>query len=345
MLAVSALVVGIGLIAVSHISQGWQLVSIFALMGIFGLGAQNLMNSVPVAKWFVRRRGRAMALMTLGSPMGVLIFAPLTQLFINSFGWRAAWVWLAVIGMVVRIPASLLFIRRQPSDMGLEPDGTPSSLSTAPQAEGEDRTPVRAEEASWTRSEAMRSVIFWKLVVVFSVTTLGQSTLGLHRLVVFVDRGVDASLVSIALAIEAIVALFSTVVFGFLFERYPARFVGGAAILLMTSSSMFYITGEGATGMFFAFTAFGLGIGGTLLLQNYIWPDYFGRQNIGSIRGMVMPVILLFAGIGPPAAGYAFDLTGSYNSVWRVGVGLMVCAAGLLVASPRPQPELVRPIG
>ena len=337
LLAVSALVVGIGLIAVSRISKDWQLVLVFGLMGVFGLGAQNLMNSVPVAQWFVRRRGRAMAMMTLGSPAGVLIFAPLTHLFITSFGWRTAWVLLGGIGIVVSIPASLLFVRRQPSDMGLEPDGISAAPNDPRQASDTNLTSARSEEISWSRSQALRSPTFWKLVVVFGFYTLGQSSLGLHRLVVFVDRGVDASLVSLALAIEAVVALFSTLAFGFLFERYPARFVGGAAILMMTVSAVLYITGEGTAGMFAAFIAFGLAIGGNLLLQNYIWPDYFGRQNVGSIRGIMMPVILLFASIGPPAAGYVFDLTGSYDRVWWVGVVLLVVAAGILLVSPRPQ--------
>jgi MFS family permease len=83
-----------------------------------------------------------------------------------------------------------------------------------------------------------------------------------------------------------------------------------------------------------------MGIGGMLFLQNFIWADYFGRENVGGIRGMVMPINLVIGGIGAPIAGYVRDATGSYDNVWWIGVALMVCSAVLLaftVAPKRPQ--------
>lgn len=275
-----------------------------------------------------------MALMTLGNPLGILIFAPLSAYFIDTFGWRSAWTIMAIIGMSVIIPTSLLFIRRQPSDMGLQPDGT-----TVEEAEIKRQSNIRKgrDEVSWTRSEATHSATFWKLMLVFSVMTLGQSTLGLHRIVIFVDRGVSASLVSFAISVEAVAALASMVLMGFLFERFQARLLGSISILIVATSAVLYIVGNNAFYMFAAFSIFGFGIGGIVLLQNFIWADYYGRQNLGSIRGIVMPFTMLFAGIGPPGAGYVHDWTGSYNSVWWVGVGLMLLAGVMLATTSRPK--------
>ncbi len=335
----SSLIVGGGLIVMSFVTSGWQMVVIFGLIGTMGLGgATNLMNSVPVAKWFVTKRGRAMALMTLGNPIGILIFAPLSAYIIETFGWRSAWTIMAIIGMAVIIPSSLLFIRRQPSDMGLEPDGG------VPADDGKPKKPSKRrvhEDVSWTRSEAMHSPAFWKLLLVFSVMTLGQSTLGLHRIVIFVDRGVSAHLVSLAISVEAVAALGSMIVMGFLFERFEARVLGGISMLILMLSAVLYIVGESATHMFLAFGVFGLGIGGMVLLQNFIWADYYGRQNLGSIRGMVMPFTMIFSGIGPPMAGYVRDWTGSYNDAWWVGVCLMFLAFLLLTTTSRPKRKAV----
>ena len=110
------------------------------LVGMSGPGA--LVTSVPVLKWFVRDRGRAIAFTSLGIPIGAVLFVPLTQILIDGVGWRMAWVVLAIIGVAVIVPLSAVFVRRQPEDMGLLPDGCPS-----PSVVGEGMTRSRPGRA------------------------------------------------------------------------------------------------------------------------------------------------------------------------------------------------------
>ena len=74
-----------------------------------------------------------------------------------------------------------------------------------------------------------------------------------------------------------------------------------------------------------------------MFLQNFIWADYFGRESVGSIRGLVNPINLVVGGLGAPAAGYVRDITGTYDPAWWVGVALMVFAAALTLATPAPK--------
>ena len=116
------------MILLAYITSEWHLVALFALMGLVGLsGPGALVTSVPVLKWFVRRRGTAVAFVGLGIPVGAMIFVPLTQYFIDIWGWRTAWIVLAIIGMGIIVPLALVFVRRRPEDMGLQPDGLPSN--------------------------------------------------------------------------------------------------------------------------------------------------------------------------------------------------------------------------
>ena len=69
-------------------------------------------------------------------------------------------------------------------------------------------------------------------------------------------------------------------------------------MLLMAVAVVFNIVGDSAAFLFIAFGTFGFGIGGMILLQNYLWADYYGRQHLGSIRGIVTPFTLLFAAHG-----------------------------------------------
>jgi MFS family permease len=334
LLTFAALITGGALICLAFITEGWQLVLLFGIMGIVGMsGPGALVTTVPVAKWFVRRRGRAYSLMSLGIPVGGLIFVPLTQILIDAVGWRMAWVLLAVIGAGLIIPLALLFVRRQPEDMGLLPDGD-LHPSVAPVPTDK----LIPGEYSWTREEAVRSTTFWRLVFVFSVVMLATSSVAVHRTPSFMDRGLDPRIVSYATALDASAAGLSTFAMGMLLHRVPARFVGAGGFLMLALASWLTIVAADHPTMFLAMISFGLGIGVLMLMQNYLWADYFGRRHLGSIRGAVMPVTLLFGGAGAPIAGYVRDFTGTYTPIWLAATALMAVSALVLALTPPPRP-------
>ena len=76
-----------------------------------------------VGKWFQRYRGRAIALVFFSGSAGIMVMAPLVQLAIGAWGWRAAWLLLAAVMAVLGIVPSFALIRRQPEDYGLVVDG------------------------------------------------------------------------------------------------------------------------------------------------------------------------------------------------------------------------------
>ena len=294
-----------------------------------------LVTSVPVLKWFVRDRGRAIAFTSLGIPIGAVLFIPLTQFLIDGVGWQTAWVLLAIVGVAVIVPLSAIFVRRQPEDMGLLPDGGPST--TATDVEGEDgRDRDAPDEVSWTVHEAIRTSTLWRLVVVFCAVQLAVGTVALHRIAAFMDRGLDPTLISFATAFDAVCAGASTFIFGMLVKRIPARFLGGLGFSMLATASVMTVYATNLPIMFISMAIFGLGIGGMMFLQSFIWADYFGRESVGSIRGLVNPINLVVGGLGAPAAGYVRDITGSYDPAWWAGVALMTFAAALTVATTPP---------
>ncbi|MDP6452808.1 MAG: MFS transporter [SAR202 cluster bacterium] len=336
MLPAAALITGGAMIALAFMDSGWHLIALFAVMGLVGMsGPGALVTSVPVLKWFVRDRGKAISFMALGMPVGAMIFVPLTQVFIDAWGWRQAWVILAILGIGVIVPLSSIFVRRQPEDMGLLPDGAKPLMA----ATDDESTPLPPpeDEVSWTVHDAMRTSALWRLVIVFSVLALAIGIVAVHRIPAFMDRGLDATLISLATAFDAVCAGLATFAFGMLVKHFSGRFLGSIGFALLAIASVLTIYATTTFIMFLSMAVFGLGIGGMMFLQNFIWADYFGRANVGSIRGLVMPINLAVGGIGAPIAGYVHDATGSYDTVWWVGVGLIVAITALLATTPPPQ--------
>ncbi len=334
MLPVAVTLTGVSMIGLAYISHAWHLIALFAVMGLVGLsGPGALVTAVPVLKWFVVDRGKAVAYMSMGVPFGALIFIPLTQFVINVAGWEMSWIVLAVIGMGVVIPLTGIFVRRQPEDIGLLPDG-----AVRPDAAEGDSGAARAasEEVSWTVSEAIRSTTLWRLVIVFSAVSLATSTVGLHRIPSFMDKGLDPTLISFATAFDAVCAGISTFSFGMLVRYIPARYLGATGFMMLATASVLTIYANNILIVFVSMAVFGLGIGGMMFLQNFIWADYFGRESVGSIRGLVNPINLVVGGLGAPVAGYIHDFTGTYDPAWWAGVALMVFAALLTIVTPAP---------
>ncbi len=340
MLPFAALATGLAMIGLANMQYAWHLIVLFAVMGFVGMsGPGALITSVPVLKWFVRDRGRALAYMSLGIPVGALLFVPLTQILIDAVGWRMAWIILAIIGVTVIVPLGAIFLRRQPEDMGMIPDGGPPADYGSADGTVAASTSARSAESevSWSLHDAVRTTTLWRLVIVFSAVQLASGTVALHRIAAFMDRGLDPTLVSFATAFDAVCAGAATFVFGMLVKRVPARFLGASGFLMLAAASVMTIWAYNVPIMALSMAVFGLGIGGMMFLQNFIWADYFGRECVGAIRGIVNPINLVVGGLGAPAAGYVRDITGSYDPAWWAGVALMTFGAILTIMTPPPR--------
>ena len=331
LIAVASITTGACMIGLFFVQNSWQFLGLFTLMGFIGLSAPGgLLTSVPVAKWFVRHRGRALAIATTGLGMGGIAFMPITQLFIDGGGWRHAWLMLAVISMALTLPLALIFLRKQPEDLGLLPDGG------ARKARNPQREPLR-DEAQWTAGQAMRTRTFWRLIVFFGVLGLAAGGGSIHRLPYWVEQGFDAGLVSIAFSADAAGAAFMALATGFLVERFPIRYVGAISSLGFAAAvGLMFVTFH----PFFLFASvilFGISVGANMIVTTYVWAEYYGRAFLGTIRGIVLPATLVTSGAGAPIAGYIYDFGDSYMPVWWILIGLYVLAAMVILGTRRPR--------
>jgi sugar phosphate permease len=329
MLAGAALTTGACLIGLSKVNGAGQMMALFVVIGLAGYAwPGTLMTSVPVMKWFVRLRGRAIALMAIGIPVGAVLFLPLSQHWIDTLGWREAWASLGILGAAIVVPISIVFIRRQPEDLGLEVDGG---------AAGWGQTAGSLEQI-WTLSEARQTTAFWLLTGVFSALALAVGMIGLHRIANFMDRGIDPSLVAMATAFDAVLAGVVTLGIGWIGNRIRSQVLGAVGFGSLAVSCALTIYADEPLEMFIAMGLFGSGIGIVMYLQNLIWAEFFGRVHLGAIRGFTMPISLLIGAAGAPFAGYVRDVSGSYAPVWWGSTAVMILGAMIMLVARPPVP-------
>ena len=337
LLALAGLAAGAAMIALSQINAGWQIILVFFVVGATGLqgGGASLFTSVPLSNWFLRKRGKAMAVAFIGMPVGIFIFAPLSQLLIDKAGWRDTWLILGGGAGAVIALVALLIVRRRPEDMGLHPDGLASVPEKVPPFGSQTISFVH--DISWTRSEAIRSPTFWRLSMIDGLRMLAMSSVGIFRVPYFIDdKGFDASIVAWSLSAEALFAVFVSLPTGWAVDRFPPRYVAAVSTVLMIAGFVLTMTAVSIFKVFVATSVFGLGVASFIICQNSVWPAYFGHAHIGSIRGFATPLMLIFSAIGAPLTGMTRDWTGSFVYAWIVGTICLGIAAILLLSTPPP---------
>ncbi len=322
LLLLVGLFAGLLVVSLSLVTSGWHLVVIIGLLGIIGLqgAGGDLFGGVVLAKWFgPAERGRAMSIAFIGVPLGILVLSPTVQYGIDTVGWQTTWQILGAGGALLMLVAAALI--------------RPSPMETRPL---EDLPDPMADVSHWTREQALRSPTFWKLAVSFGILMFTISTVAMFRVPHFIDRGIDAQWVAIAFSVEAVISAIIAIPIGLLVERFAIHKLTAFGFSFAITMMLITIHTNTVTDVFLATATFGLGAASIVIMQNTIWPQYFGSLHIGAIRGVAMPVTLGFAVIGAPLAGWVRDTTGSFTSIWWATIALMVVAIGLILTTPQP---------
>ena len=339
LMAGSAVVLGISLMLLSQTREIWQFILFYGVIGTFGVpGLGYSVVSPTIAKWFIRHRGRATGIATAGLNVGAVALTPLILFLIQVFGWRTAWFFLGFVPWIVVVPPSLLWLRRQPEDMGLLPDGAtpavPSGTDETPEPGRTGEEPV--DEISWTVAQALRTPAFWLLVVYEVLSGMSIGALIIHRIPYATDLGFSDVQAGISFAIYGICAFAAKLTWGFLADRYSIWLL---AIIALFGSAISIFASVGSTSVWQFYGTFGVMYGLTggslVVIGPLLWAAHFGRRHQGAIRGMMSPFYLIASIGGPMFAALIYDHSGSYDVAFRVFAGYFVASAALVWLSGR----------
>ena len=199
---VSALTIGLCLFLVSRATSPWHIIVLFGVVGVSGLATPNgIVTSVPVAKWFLRKRGKALAIATTGLGIGGIVFLPFTQFLISNLGWRGAWSALALIFFFIAAPISLIFLRRQPEDIGLNPDGEELIENNNHDSLITEKS-ISDQEVQWSVKDALKSKTMWILVFSLSLMNLPVIPLVLLQVPFFINEGMSEQMASVIFSLS-----------------------------------------------------------------------------------------------------------------------------------------------
>jgi MFS family permease len=328
LMALGSLLSGASLLAMTQVQALWQFYALWA----GGLGLATALTYYPVtftvvANWFDRRRGAALAILTLLGGLASPIFIPLAGVLVPRVGWRGALVVMALAQLAVALPLHALVVRRHPEDLGLRPDG---------HSVGAQDVQVRASTSAsldtrpgLTLHSALRQAPFWSLTTAFALASLATNVILVHTVAYLVGRGYAGEVAAGVAGAVGLTSLPGRFLLNRLSDRVGPQPLLGLALLFQALGVLLLLAG-GALGVSWLIgyvVVYGAAYGAVSPLRAGVMADHVGRRAYGTITAIQGAAVALSAGLGPFAAGWLYDRLGGY------GLSLGLCTAAFALAA------------
>ena len=336
MMVIGAVLAGVGFLLLPLANSYAVFLLIF--IGVISLGANSGFHNCSAAiviRWFVRKRGTAFGVISMGIAVGGSVLTPVVAYMVVNHGWRLASVVSGVVLLVVGIPLASM-VRNSPEELGQTPDGVqePRGIRLR-RASGVD---FRFREAAGTWS-------YWLLSIGLTLRIAAGSGIIVHILPLMVWKGLGEGAGGVVIASGSLAAIATRFLMGWLGDRWAKRKLVVVAMLVGAGSVLFLLYAPGRLPFMIAF---GVALSITDGAAGLTWAmvgDYFGRASFATIRGSINTMVSLGALAAPVAAGRVFDVTGSYYWVLIPcsAIYLLAAAIFLVIRSPQLPVRVVSP--
>jgi len=334
-ISIGAFIGGIGFILLSLTDNLWLFYLGYAVIGIGMAAMGTVPTSAVVSSWFKKRRGLAIGIMSVGVGIGGLALAPLVGGYlIPNFGWRAAYLALAVL-MWVLIPLALLVIKEKPADMGLYPDG-----AEAPGGVAEAKTSLSSSEGLSLKM-ALATSTLWLMAVSFFINGFCQNGIIQNQVPHLEDIGFPITAAVTALGVVGLGSAIGKFGFGWLCDQIQVKYACAIGLVFQIAGHI-VLMNVGATSspalIWLYAVLMGLGIGGWLPTMSMLTSTNFGLASYGAIFGATTFMQLSGGATGPLMAGYIYDTLNTYYRAFIIFLTLYVIGILATLAIRRPKP-------
>jgi MFS family permease len=304
----------------------------FGVLLSAGLALTSPVALTPViSRWFVRRRGMALFLLSTGSMAGIAAMTPVLTLAIAAVGWRATLLGFGALFCLLTVPAALFVIRdAAPAGADLPPGPTPAT-ATAPAVAGPDMR----------FGEAVRTVPFLQVCFGLFACGFSMNLLGTHGMPMLMDHGFDAVTSSLGIGLIGLVAIFSTLVLGRLSDSVPRRNIL-AAIYLIRGLGFFALLVVGTHWELYAAASVGgLVWAGSVAMSSAILADIYGVRLVGILYGWAYVGHQVGGFISSWLGGWGYEAFGTHWVAFGAAGALLIAAAAVSMRLPRRAPAPV----
>ena len=233
---------------------------------------------------------------------------PLARWLVDAVGWRAAYVCLGALPLVLALPIVAVYFRE-----------APKPATTVEVVDGV------------TLRQALRHPRFWLMSIAFFMIGAGVTGLVPNMIKILTNAGMDVHYAVFASSLVGLFVIFGRTLCGVMLDLFWAPAVGFVFLVLPAISCLLLSGGNVGWGAAAAAAALmGLATGAEFDLLPFLVGRYFGLAHFGAIMGAVSALFALGAALGAPTMGKVYDYVGNYGP-GLIGVGSFFAASAILL--------------
>jgi sugar phosphate permease len=288
-------------------------------LGATGMGVVACTSSV--GKWFIKKRGVAIGIASMGISFGTVLLTPLAGYIASQFSWRLGLMALGILTFLVGVIISqTVMSKKHPEAYGLLPDGDKTDIphQTAPA-----HTVYKISQLTIFKDSR-----FWTLAICQGLSVMICMSVFVHQAAYATDNGIGQMAAAASLAAVSITGFVGQFFFGWLSDRLKdpkyASFLGTIFLLI---GMILLINAQSVSQLYIYALIYGFGYGSLAPVVPIIAANRFGRHTLGSIYGLLTFFIGMGGSIGPILGGFIYDHFGSYRYLWTINIIVLCCIA------------------
>lgn len=339
--SMAILTVGLGLTFV--MKSEWQLILIWGVMLGIGSGLFLTVLSTQVAnRWFVKRRGLAVGILTAATATGQLILLPILANIVENYSWRSAIAFIFVLSIFMLIVIGI-FMKSWPKEVGLTPYGQ-EEVTVEEKRALQNRNPFKM--ALSTLLEGLKAKEFWLLAGSFFICGLSTSGLiGTHFISYCISFGIPLVTAAAMLSFMGVFDLIGTTISGWLSDRFDNRWLlfwyytlRGMSLLILP-----FALAQGSYTWLVIFSIFyGLDWIATVPPTIGLTRQKFGLEKSAMMYGWITASHQVGAGVAAFTGGVVYKVFGSYMWAFLLAGGFCLLASLFVLLLKKHNPrELV----
>lgn len=298
----------------------WSWFGAWFVYGTMSIALGPVLWSSALSSLFDRHRGFAISIALSGSGFAFSVWPPIVAPLIADYSWRAAYLLLAVICVAIMLPLNLFALR------GLGRREAAHTTQGGPAAVAVIWGP--------TPGEALRSLLFWRIVAIFILAAAVSGSLMIHFYPILTELRLSASEAAYLTAVMGPAIIVGRIGTGWLMDRLFAPYVAAVAMMLPAGSLLILMLAPTPGPIMVAATLEGLSVGAMTGVLAYLTGRYFGLRHYASIFGVLIGIFGISMGLIPSLTGYYYDVGGSYLPLFpfmlagTVPIGLLLVTLG-----------------
>ncbi|MFP6826433.1 MAG: MFS transporter [Pseudohongiellaceae bacterium] len=324
----------IALTVLAYVNSVWQLYLVYAVFGM-GFSASSLIPATTlVTRWFRKRRAMALSIASTGLSLGGVILTPLSVLMVESLTFETAAPLMGVLYLIGVIPVALIWLRPDPTAMGLSIDGERVGpiIQISGAAENLGSSVDKKVDVSLdglTFKQARSGRFFWGVASGYIFLMMAQVG-GIAHQFGLAREQLTESQTAIAIAILPVASIVGRLIGGWIVDQMSIRAFAIFMMVLQGLSLSLLATGVNAVTLCLGLGLFGVTVGNLLMLQPLLIAEAFGVRDYARIFSVANLLSSWGTAAGPAVLGFVYAMNQNLYSL-PYTVAAMAAALGLLL--------------